>query len=84
MPCSGCTFECGGGWAGEVKYVRSHGLFLDIGDPREPGCPFGAEDFMRRFGEVQDFSTGSVYPDEVKARNALEENPQIKQVLSKL
>jgi hypothetical protein len=39
---------------------------------------------MRRFDEVRDFSEGSVFPDEVKARNVLEENPQLTQVLSKL
>ncbi|KAG8466392.1 hypothetical protein KFE25_002148 [Diacronema lutheri] len=84
VPCSGCTFECGGGWAGEVKYTRSRGLSLDIGDPRAPGCPFGAEDFMARFGEVRDFAEGAVFPDEVKARNVLAENPQLRQVVSKL
>jgi hypothetical protein len=84
VPCTGSTFECGGGWAGEVKYVRARGLSLDIGDPRQPGVPFGAEDFMARFGEVGDFSKGFVFPDEVKARNVLEENPQLTQVLSKL
>ncbi|KAJ1634305.1 hypothetical protein T492DRAFT_974470 [Pavlovales sp. CCMP2436] len=84
VPCSGAIFEAGGGWAGEVKYVRAKGLYLDIGDPREPGCPFRAEDFMTRFSEVRDFSADSVFPDEVKERNVLEENPQIRQVLSKL
>lgn len=84
MPCSGSIFECGGGWAAEVKYVRSKGLFLDVGDPRAPGCPYSIDDVKAGFHDVQDFSRGVDFPDDLKKTESFEENPQLKQIVARL
>jgi len=83
-PCSGRIFENGGGWVAEVKFKRTAGVYFDIGDPRQPGCPFGPEDVAAKFDQICDFSKDDTFPDDIKAAGNVTDDPQLKQILSKL
>lgn len=84
VPCSGSIFESGGGWAGEVKFMRTAGVYFDIGELNVPGCPFGPDDIAAKFDQICDFSSGAVFPDDVKKSGNPMDDPQIKQILAKL
>ena len=70
--------------AAEVKFKRTAGVYFDIGDPRKPGCPFGPEDIGAKFDQIRDFSSDDTFPDDVKASGNPMDDPQLKQIMSKL
>jgi hypothetical protein len=49
---SGAIFESGGGWMGQVKYIRSPGYFFDI--TKE----ITIEDVEKNWGQITDFTKG--------------------------
>ncbi|OWZ14307.1 Peroxisomal multifunctional enzyme [Phytophthora megakarya] len=69
VPCSGKIFESGGGFVGQVKYVRSAGVYLDLEKEITP------EAVQAKFSQITDFSNATD-PDEDEVA------PQLKQILN--
>ena len=69
VPCSGKIFESGGGFVAQVKYVRSHGVFLDLAKEITP------ETVQSKFAQITDFAA-TTDPDEDEI------SPQLKQILT--
>ncbi|CAI5737338.1 unnamed protein product [Peronospora destructor] len=69
VTCSGKTFESGGGFVAQVKYVRSPGVFLDLEKEITP------EAVQAKFGQITDFTNATDPEDD-------DISPQLKQILN--